>query len=44
MVRELTTKADFRVWVEQQDQKIAARGRSCTERIPLEAPPQAAIV
>jgi hypothetical protein len=28
MVRELTTKADFRVWVEQQDQKIAACGSS----------------
>ncbi|MBC3206655.1 hypothetical protein HU755_07655 [Pseudomonas sp. SWRI111] len=28
MVRELTTKADFRVWVAAQDQKIAAFGSS----------------
>jgi len=30
MVRELTTKADFGVWVAAQDQKIAAFGSSCT--------------
>ncbi|MCP1486034.1 hypothetical protein J3D48_002347 [Pseudomonas fluorescens] len=28
MVRELTTKADFRVWLAEQDQKIAACGSS----------------
>jgi len=35
MVRELTTKADFRVWAVAQDQKIAACAGFCKDRVSM---------